>query len=63
MLLNTDDMRIADILNYCLEKSDSTEEASDLLIELMHNDIVLLKKMVEPYLKMISENTLKQFKQ
>ena len=62
MLIDTGDMRAADILDHCLTKSDSREEACDLLIELMHNDIVLLKKMVEPYLKMISENTLRQFK-
>ena len=62
MLINTDDMRVADILGYCLKKSESPEAACDLLIKLMRNDIVLLKKMVEPYLKMISENTLRQFK-
>ena len=55
-------MRVADILDYCLKKSSSREAARDLLIELMRNDIVLFKKMVEPYLKMISENTLRQFK-
>ena len=62
MLINTDDMRVADILDYCLKKSESPEAACDLLIKLMRNDIVLLKRMVEPYLKMISENTLRQFK-
>jgi hypothetical protein len=53
MLINTKDMRVADILDHCLKKSSSPEAARDLLIELMRNDIVLFKKMVEPYLKMI----------
>ena len=44
MLINNEDMRVADILDHCLKKSNSPEAARDLLIELMRNDIVLLRK-------------------
>jgi hypothetical protein len=56
-------MKLVDILDYCINTNDTSEAAAESLIELMHNDNVLLKKMVEPYLKMISSNTIKQYNQ
>ena len=63
MLIDTYDMKLVDILDYCINTNDTSEAAAESLIELMHNDNVLLKKMVEPYLKMISANTIKQYNQ
>jgi hypothetical protein len=63
MLIDTYDMKLVDILDYCINTNDTSEAAVESLIELMHNDSVLLKKMVEPYLKMISANTIKQYNQ